>query len=67
VSQVKVLKNALDLLERPSGGILENFPEESPDWQEVPASMVCPIQFKSRSSEQKGVLKHVDAFQAEIL
>ena len=67
VFQKKVLKYALDLFERSSGTILEDFPEESPYNQEIIGPVVCPVQFEPRSREQVGVSKRVAPFQAEIL
>ena len=67
VYQKKVLKHALDLFERSSGPILEDFPDESPYNQEMPAPVLCPVQFEPRSREQERVSKQVAEFQTEIL
>ena len=41
-----MLRAALKLLERPTGPVLENFPEEAPDAEVEEDGWVCPIAFQ---------------------
>ncbi len=65
--QRSVLEHALDLLERPSGPVLEDFPEEAPDLEKSPVQVVCPVQFQSRSNKEEGDSRLMEDFNAEIL
>jgi len=51
--QRKVVLAALQLLERPSGPVLEDFPEDAPHagLAEAPADLVCPVSFPRLTSE----------------
>jgi len=68
VFQTRVLRAALDLLDRPSGPVLEDFPDDAPpdpvsgDGEEE--GWVCPVRFPKRAAQSEGEL--LDAVLAEI-
>lgn len=51
--QRKVILAALQLLERPSGPVLEDFPEDAPHegLVEIPSDLVCPVSFPSLGTQ----------------
>jgi D-proline reductase (dithiol) PrdB len=43
--QTGVLRQALDLLERTSGPVLADYPEDAPALADAPTALVCPVNF----------------------
>ncbi len=60
--QRKVVLAALQLLERPAGPVLEDFPEDAPHagLAEVPEDLVCPVSFPRLASEGGLAQRFVD-------
>lgn len=52
--QRRVLLSALQLLERPSGPVLEDFPEEAPEIEVEDEGWVCPIAFQKAEDVSLG-------------
>lgn len=49
--QKRVLRTALEMVERESGPILEDFPEEAPGDTEAMGTWVCPVSFPQPEAE----------------
>jgi hypothetical protein len=49
--QTRVLRQALDLLERASGPVLVDYPEDVPALADAPAALVCPVNFAPPPAE----------------
>ena len=60
--QRKVVLAALQLLERPAGPVLEDFPEDAPHagLVEAPEDLVCPVSFPRLASEGSLAQRFVD-------
>ena len=64
--QQRVLVSALRLLERPSGPILEDYPEDAQPATAEAASWVCPINFNQSAAELTGSAAISEELKAEI-
>jgi hypothetical protein len=64
--QYRVLRAALDLLQRPVGPILENFPDEAPSGPESEVPLACPVSFATDPSTLSDGEALLHAFQAEV-
>jgi hypothetical protein len=64
--QTRVLKAALDLLERDSGPVLEDFPDDAPEdgIEDDGDGWVCPVSFPKPEAASEG--ERLDAVLAEI-
>ena len=60
VFQNKVINAALELLHRPAGPVLEDFPEDAPVVDLEESAPVCPVSFSSIESE-------LDTWEARLL
>ena len=64
--QKNVIKQALLLLERPSGPILEDYPYDADDSSIASAVPACPVDFSARPDSLTDVEKLLAQFQAEF-
>lgn len=64
--QKNVIRQALSLLERPSGPVLEDFPHDADDSTDKPAIPACPVDFSARQDNLTDVEKLLEHFQAEF-
>jgi hypothetical protein len=61
--QRKVLRHLLDLFERPSGPVLEDFPEDAPADTPGETAFACPVSFAREAADSDDP---IDAMQREI-
>ena len=64
--QRDVVREALNLLNEPSGPVLEDYPHDAVDDQIEAALPACPVDFSSRKPEPVGIDKLLQQFQAEF-
>ncbi|MDH3604421.1 MAG: hypothetical protein OEU26_32850 [Candidatus Tectomicrobia bacterium] len=64
--QHRVLRAALDLLQRPAGPILEDFPDDAPSGPEPEIPLACPVSFATDPSTLSDAEALLHAFQAEV-
>jgi hypothetical protein len=64
--QYRVLRAALDLLQRPVGPILEDFPDDAPSGPESEVPLACPVSFATDPSTLSDGEVLLHAFQAEV-
>ena len=64
--QHRVLRAALDLLQRPAGPILEDFPDDAPSGPESEVPLACPVSFASDPTTLSDAEALLHAFQAEV-
>jgi hypothetical protein len=64
--QTRVLRQVLQLLEAPSGPVLEDYPEEAPALPDDVTTLVCPVNFAPPVEELSDTERLRDALQQEI-
>lgn len=64
--QTRVLKNALDLLERDTGPVLEDFPEDAREEGTHQPQVACPVNFAQPPAEQGTMAELFEKFQQEF-
>ena len=64
--QTRVVRAALELLERPAGPVLEDFPDDEPAGTEPEAPLACPVSFAASAAELDVEAALPDAFRAEV-
>lgn len=64
--QTRVVRAALELLERPSGPVLEDFPEDEPLGAPPEMPLACPVSFAAQVAELDAEGELLNAFQAEV-
>lgn len=64
--QSRVLRQALQLLEAPSGPVLVDFPDDAPALDDAPTPLVCPVNFAPPSTELHATDRLRQALQQEI-
>lgn len=63
--QTRVVVNALELLDAPSGPVLANFPDDAPDSTAPTATLACPVSFASPKGEATSTDMMLEAFRNE--
>ena len=63
--QSRVLRAALDLLDRPQGPVLEDFPEDEPAGQTPEVPLACPVSFAADVDALDAERELLKAFRAE--
>lgn len=64
--QKRVLLAALKLLESPSGPVLEDYPEEAPDFEDANIGWACPVDLSSKKTGLDDTQKLKAAFKEEM-
>ena len=64
--QTRVLRAALELLERPAGPVLVDFPDDEPPSAPPEAALACPVSFAASVAELDVESALPDAFRAEV-
>lgn len=64
--QDRVLRAALDLLQRPSGPVLEDFPADAPTGAPPQELLACPVSFAVTDASLDDEAALLAAFQAEV-
>ncbi len=64
--QTRVVRAALELLEHPSGPVLEDFPDDEPTGTPPEMPLACPVSFASQVAELDAEGELLNAFQAEV-
>ena len=64
--QTRVVRAALALLERDSGPVLEDFPDDEPDGTPSEMPLACPVSFAAQVAELDVEGELLNAFQAEV-
>jgi len=64
--QTRVLRQALNLLERESGPVLVDYPEDVPALADAPEALVCPVNFAPPPVELNDTEQLCAALQHEI-
>ena len=64
--QRDVLSQALNLLQRPEGPVLVDFPKDADDDQAAPALPACPVDFSSRNQELTDIERLLQKFESEF-
>ena len=64
--QTRVVRAALALLERPSGPVLEDFPDDEPEGAPSDMPLACPVSFAAQVAELDAEGKLLRAFQDEV-
>jgi hypothetical protein len=64
--QMQVMRAALALLERPTGPVLEDFPDDEPEGTPPEMPLACPVSFAAQVAELDAEGKLLHAFQAEV-
>ncbi len=64
--QDRVLRAVLDLLQRPSGPVLEDFPDDAPDGPDPEVPLACPVNFAVDPVELDDEAALQAAFQSEV-
>ena len=63
--QKRVLRMALDLLERAEGPVLEDFPDDEPEGTAPEVPLACPVSFATSVDALGGQSELLSAFRAE--
>lgn len=63
--QKRVLRMALDLLERAEGPVLEDFPDDEPEGTAPEVPLACPVSFATSVDALGGQSELLNAFRAE--
>ncbi len=63
--QKRVLLSVLNLLEAPSGPVLEDFPEDAPQAEAAPQPVACPVSFAPAEADLTDLEKLLAAFADE--
>lgn len=63
--QKRVLRMALDLLERAHGPVLEDFPDDEPEGTAAEVPLACPVSFATSVDALDGRSELLNAFRAE--
>ena len=61
--QIRVLRAALGLLERPEGPVLEDFPDDEPAGAAPDVPLACPVRFAGELTAEDELVR---AFRAEV-
>lgn len=64
--QTRVVRAALALLERPSGPVLEDFPDDEPAGTPPDMPLACPVSFAAQVADLDADGELLNAFQAEV-
>ncbi len=64
--QTRVVRTALELLERPDVPVLEDFPDDEPAGMQPQAPLACPVSFAASASKLDVKRALPDAFLAEV-
>ena len=64
--QTRVVQAALELLERPAGPVLEDFPDDEPAGAPSQTPLACPVSFAATAPELDVDGELLDAFRAEV-
>jgi len=64
--QIRVLKNALKLLEANTGPVLETFVEEAPVSEAAGGPLACPVNFETAEEKISTTDKMLSAFKQEV-
>jgi hypothetical protein len=64
--QTRVVQAALELLERPDGPVLEDFPDDEPAGTPPEMPLACPVSFAAEVAELDAEGKLLNAFQVEV-
>lgn len=64
--QTRVVRAALGLLERPTGPVLEDFPDDEPAGVAPQVPLACPVSFAGNVADIGAADGLLDAFQAEV-
>ncbi|MCZ6873920.1 MAG: selenoprotein B, partial [bacterium] len=64
--QDRVLRAALELLQRPTGPVLEDFPEDAPAGAPPQVPLACPVSFATTNPSPDDETALFTAFQAEV-
>ncbi len=64
--QTRVVQAALALLERPSGPVLEDFPDDEPAGTPPDMPLACPVSFAAQVAELDAEDQLLHAFQTEV-
>lgn len=64
--QRRVVRAALELLERPAGPVLEDFPDDEPAGAAPAMPLACPVSFAAQVQELDAESELLQAFQAEV-
>lgn len=64
--QTRVVRAALELLERPGGPVLEDFPDDEPAGTSPDVPLACPVNFAAKVAELDAAGELLYAFQAEV-
>ncbi|ETW98471.1 MAG: hypothetical protein ETSY1_18600 [Candidatus Entotheonella factor] len=64
--QTRVVRAALELLERPTGPVLEDFPDDEPEGTPSEMPLACPVSFAAQVAELDAEGELLNAFQAEV-
>ena len=64
--QTRVVRTALELVERPEGPVLEDFPDDEPAGVAPEAPLACPVSFAADAAQLEVDSELRDAFRAEV-
>ncbi len=64
--QTRVVRAALELLECPTGPVLEDFPDDEPAGTPPEMPLACPVSFAEQVAELDADGELLNAFQAEV-
>ena len=64
--QTRVVQAALELLERPAGPVLTDFPDDEPAGIAPETPLACPVSFAAQTAELDVGGELFDAFRAEV-
>ena len=64
--QTRVVQAALELLERPAGPLLTDFPDDEPAGIAPEIPLACPVSFAAHAAELDVEGELLDAFRAEV-
>ena len=64
--QLSVLRKVLGLIEHKKGPVLEDFPEDAPDFKENPVPLVCPVSFHKHDDAKELTSNWSEDFKTEI-
>ena len=66
VWQTRVLREALELLEAPSGPVLADFPDDAPVASDEPVILACPVNFPAPVTDPNDMEQLRETIQREV-